>query len=120
MWTAEQPSVTLIATRLFDVNGRTMAVLECYRCFSVSTPAVCVASVVDPENDDLVQIVVDAVQNSVGSSASGPDARKIVPELFADPLRVLDQGSRKEVDHGNRHRFWQFARDGSLRGRRDN
>lgn len=73
----------------------------------------------DAQDDDLVLLVVNPIQQAVRTASCRPDPSKIVPELLADPLRVLDQGRRQKVNHGYRDRFRQFARDGALSRWRD-
>ena len=66
-----------------------------------------VASMIDSEHDDLPSFVVDAVQHAVRTTTSGEDARKLVAQLTADAVGVLDERGRDELDHGRAHCFRQ-------------
>jgi hypothetical protein len=79
--------------------------------FDVSGSAIDVALVLDPEHDDLMAGVVDAVKGPVGSPASGVDTGKVTAKRLADALGVVDQGACEELDDGRRDSLRQVVLD---------
>lgn len=59
----------------------------------------------DSKDDYLVIDLVDAVQDPKRSTPRGPHALELVPEALANPLRVLDQGARDQVDNRRGYGF---------------
>ncbi len=70
--------------------------------------------VIDAYHDHLVTVVVGAVEEPAGAALSGVDAGEVSAQRFPDSVRVVDQGTAQELDHGRRHRFGQtwFGRRG--------
>jgi hypothetical protein len=54
-----------------------------------SARAVDVSPMLDPQHDDLVSAVVDAVEDAERSSAGGPNAFELVPHLLAHSSRLV-------------------------------
>lgn len=52
----------------------------------------------DAEGDDLPEVVADAVQDAVRTSAGGPDTGEVLAQWFPDAVRLLDECSRQELD----------------------
>lgn len=56
----------------------------------------------DAEGDDLPEVVADAVQDAVGTSAGGPDTGEVLAQWFPDAVRaagrVLPSGTRRWGD----------------------
>ena len=50
-----------------------------------------VAAMFDAQDDDLVSVLVDAVKNPEGATASTEDAPQLVPQRSPDPPRVREQ-----------------------------
>lgn len=76
-----------------------------------SVSAVYVPTVLDAQHDDFAILLVDAVQDSIGSAACGVDADELSAEGFAHSVRVVDEGSGKELDDCRRHRLGKTLRD---------
>ena len=62
--------------------------------------AICVGTVVDSDDDDGVVGVVDAQQDPVVTAAGAVEASEVVAQRFAEPVRVLGEGSGDELDDG--------------------
>lgn len=56
---------------------------------------------VDPQDPNLACLLVQLVDDSVGSSASSPESLKLAVQLVPHSLRVLDQRPNHEFDHGS-------------------
>lgn len=46
------------------------------------------------EHDHLARVVIDHIQESIGSSSSAPDAYQFTSQLCTDPPRILEERSR--------------------------
>ncbi len=66
---------------------------------------------IDSKHDEFPSVVVDAVQHAIGATPSGEDADQLVAELTTDPVGVLDERGRHELDHGRARRFRQPFND---------
>lgn len=69
----------------------------------------------DTENDDLSAIIIDGVENPVGTASSTPDT--LQTKRSAYPPWVLQERAGDEVDDGKRNRFRERLPD-CLRRRR--
>lgn len=61
----------------------------------------------DAKNDDLAQVLIDPVEDSVGATSGRVDSGQLTPQWFAHPLGVLDKSARHELDHGTSDGFWE-------------
>ena len=82
-----------------------------------SPRSVRVASVFDAKHNHFSGCVVDAVEDSIRTSARRPDACKVEPQRLADPLRILDERSGDELHGCARDGFRQLFTQRSSRGR---
>ena len=65
-----------------------------------ASAAIYVAAMVDSDDRHFVASVIDAVEHSIGASASRPHPDELALELASHPVGVLQQGAGDEVDHG--------------------
>ena len=73
----------------------------------------------DAEDDDLVSVLVDAVENAEGAAASTEDARQLVPQRSPDPPRVREQRAGDELDHRRRDGLRELVGDRPRRSTSD-
>ncbi len=62
---------------------------------------------VDSDDDDGVVGVVDAEQDAVVAASGAVEAGEVVAQRFAEPVRVLGEGSGDEFDDGVDDPGWE-------------
>jgi hypothetical protein len=73
--------------------------------------------VVDVEHFNDTGVIVDAVDDAVGSTPRAVTAGQRAEERLADPAGAQGQGGVTELKHRRRHRLRQTLGDGTARGR---
>ena len=73
-----------------------------------SPPSVDLTSVFDPQHDDLLSVIVDAIEHSIRATSCTVHAGQFVAQGSSDALGVLDERSRDEVDRHGGDRCGQF------------
>jgi hypothetical protein len=76
-----------------------------------------VRAAVDIEHFDDMSLLVDAVDDAIGSAACAMTASQRAEERFTDPARTQGQGSLTEFKHCRCHRLWKPFGDRTARSR---
>ncbi len=72
---------------------------------------------VDIEHFDDLGLIVDSIDDAVGSTPRAVTAGQWAEERLADPARAQGQGGVTELNYCRRHRLGKPLGDGTARGR---
>jgi hypothetical protein len=73
----------------------------------------------DAQHDHLAPLLVDAIEDAVGTAAGRMDAGQLPPQRLANPARLTHERRREELDHGSRNSLRQALGECAGRGRCD-
>jgi hypothetical protein len=85
----------------------------------MSSSAVDVAPVLDAKHDHLAPLLVDAVENTVSTSAGRVDTAQLTLQRLADSTRLPHERRGEELDHRRRNGLWQALGERASCWRRD-